>query len=118
MNLFRFDIDFDDFNDKEQLEISRDADELCCRAIEDITGINRMAFKTAKRDECRVAYSWRNVYIFSLNNIFNVPAFLISKLTNYHPSTVCNICTKVSESKEKEIRERINRIHSYINKHY
>ncbi len=118
MNLFRFDLEYDDFNEKEQLEITRDADELCCKAIEDITGISRMAFKTAKSDDCPTAYTWRNVYIFSLNCIFNLPVFLVARTTNLHQSTVCNIVKKVSDSKDKQMLHRINRIYSYINQNY
>ena len=118
MNLFRFDLEYDDFNEKEQLEITRDADELCCKAIEDITGISRMAFKVAKRDDCSIAYTWRNVYVFSLNCIFNLPVYLVAKITNLHQSTVCNIVKKVSDSKDKEMKKRVSRIYDYINQNY
>lgn len=118
MNLFRFDLEFDDFSEKEQTEIVKDADELCCKAIESISGINRIAFKNAKKDDCPITYTWRNVYIFSLNCIFNVPVYLISRLNNMHQATIFNIVKRVSESKDKKMRNRVNRMYGFINQNY
>ena len=58
MRLLDFNIDYDDFNSQEQKEISVEYVNLCCKAIEDITGIHRSEWMNNNNRDDKVCYAW------------------------------------------------------------
>jgi hypothetical protein len=118
MRLLDFNIDYEDFNSEEQKEISKEYVELCCKAIEDITGIHRSEWMIKDNRDDKVCYAWRNIYFYSLHKIFNLPFHLIAKHVRMSISGVRIIIGKVENSKDRKDRMRLAKIYNYIENHY
>jgi len=116
--LFSFDIDYDELNEYEQEETANEMFELCASAIEHIIGIHRSEFKLVRGKDDKILYTWRNIYIYSLSRIFNVPSPLISKDTGLSTSVVCNILNRIDKSKSNQYKDRLNKMYEFINKYY
>lgn len=118
MRLLDFNIDYDDFNSQEQREVSLEYVDLCCKAIEDITGIHRNEWMTNNNRDDKVCYAWRNIFIYSLHTIFNFPLHLVGSHVRMSVAGVRAIVHKIENSRDKKDRLRLSKIYNYIEKHY
>jgi len=116
--LFSFDIDYDELNEYEKEETANQMFELCASAIEHIIGIHRNEWKLVRGKDDKILYTWRNIYIYSLSRIFNVPSPFISKDTGLSTSVVCNILNRIDNSKSNQYKDRLNKMYEFINKYY
>ena len=116
--LLSFDIDYDELSIYEQQETANEMLDLCASAIEHIIGIHRNDWKQYKGTDDKILYTWRNIYIYSLSRIFNVPSKYIASDTGLSASMVCNVLRRIDESKSAQYRDRLNKMYNFINKYY
>jgi len=116
--LLSFDIDYDELSIYEQQETANEMFDLCASAIEHIIGIHRNDWKTYKGTDDKILYTWRNIYIYSLSRIFNVPSKYIASDTGLSASMICVVLKRIDESKSAQYRDRLNKMYNFINKYY
>jgi len=116
--LLSFDIDYNELSIYEQHETANEMFDLCASAIEHIIGIHRNDWKQYKGTDDKILYTWRNIYIYSLSRIFNVPSKYIASDTGLSASMICVVLKRIDESKSAQYRDRLNKMYNFINKYY